>query len=233
MTTNSDLVGFDIRWARSKPLLDLWPDQRREQFLLRPDVLIPLSVDRGAWPSRFKLEAGADPFAGQSGDVIRIEPGLTGPHFQLFDLWDSLSRMLGQYRPIDPADCGIGVGLLRPEHYPEGAGFDAGEWWRAIHGTPINPPQPEPAWTVLGYDVANSGFNSAVSNCGMLDEERPALRAAWGPRINPFGVFGTVEDAVAFCTDANQRLADNGPFYVMELFLIWDHFPAPDLPEKP
>jgi hypothetical protein len=220
----SQMIGYDVRRAPSPFLLSLWDTARREQFLLRTDVAYPFSVDKLVWPSRFQLgDLNPYPFP-QPADAIVIQPSTVNQHFQLFKLWDDLVRMLGPYRPSSEGDCGLGVGLMHPEHYQDDSRFAEDDWWQAIHGSPIIPPEPEDEWKLLGYDVANSGFTSSVSNCGVPEAERATLRKTWGGSINQFGLFGKAEEALRFCADANVRFADDGPFYVFELFLIWSSF---------
>jgi hypothetical protein len=43
----SRLLGFDVRQAPGAR----WSADRRAQFLLRPELMAPLSVDEGVWPS--------------------------------------------------------------------------------------------------------------------------------------------------------------------------------------
>jgi hypothetical protein len=226
MKSLSQLVGYDVRRGVSPFLLGLWDDDRRDEFLLRPDVRYPFSVDRFVWPSRFQL--GPDnpyPFP-QQADTIVIDLATANQHFQLFDLWDDLVKMLGPYRSSPEGDYGIAAGLVCPEHYPSGSGFVRDDWWRAIHGSPISPAKPQDGWKLIGHDVANSGYTSSVSNFGTLAGERGAMRKNWGGSINEYGLFETIGDAMRFCADSNVRLASDGPFFVFELFVIWGSVPS-------
>jgi hypothetical protein len=45
------LLGFDIHAPLSSPPDPAWGGTRREQYLLRPEIAVPLSVDRMVWPS--------------------------------------------------------------------------------------------------------------------------------------------------------------------------------------
>lgn len=221
MTTISDLIGYDVRRAISSSLRGLWGAKRREGYLLRPEIDYPYSVDRIVWPSRFQLgPMNPYPFP-QPPDTIVIDPATADPHFQLFDLWDDLVKMLGPYRPSAEGDFGVAIGLVRPDRYPSGKGPVQDEWWRAIHGSPATPSAPESGWRMIGYDVANSGYTSALSNCGFVGDEKVRLRKTWSRSINQSGLFDSVDDAAAFCADANVRIAEDGPFFVFELFLTW------------
>ncbi|MEW4568321.1 hypothetical protein AB1L88_10675 [Tautonia sp. JC769] len=219
------LIGFDIRLAPSPRLRSLWTGERRESFLLRPDLNFPFSIDRAVWPSRFQLGAAQASPGLEGADVIVLDPASANTHFQLFDLWDDLNQMLVPHRKTPEGDAGLSVGLVLPEQDPNESTFPEDEWCRAILDTPIRPPDPDPAWTRIGYDVANSGFTSALSNCGMSDDERPTLRRLWSNRLNRFGLFESAEDAQRYRADANRRIEEDGPFFVFELHLIWSSVP--------
>ncbi|WP_152051610.1 hypothetical protein [Tautonia marina] len=219
------LIGYDIRFAPSPALRALWNSKRREHYLLRPEVDFPYSVDRAVWPSRFRLGGTEPPPGLQKGEMIDLDPATVPPHYQLFDLWDDLTRMLAPHRANPEGDTGLSVGLVIPEQDPSRTATLNDEWCLAILGSPIRPPDPEPTWKCIGYDVANSGFTSAISNCGMSDDERVPLRKLWSDRLNSFGLFESVADANRYCADANQRIEGDGPFFVFELHLIWSTIP--------
>jgi hypothetical protein len=43
------IVGFDVRQRYDRPATH-WDEERRDSYLLRPDVEVPLSVDEAVWP---------------------------------------------------------------------------------------------------------------------------------------------------------------------------------------
>src|SRR4051794_16730674 len=47
------LLGFDIRVGQVAYPPDFWLDSRREEYLLKPSVKWPISVDDSVWPSVF------------------------------------------------------------------------------------------------------------------------------------------------------------------------------------
>src|SRR5690242_13180383 len=61
--------------------------------------------------------------------------------------------------------------------------------WRgpsSAQGPYVEPTVPrdlDPTWTWLGYDVADRGQLSGLSNCGYREEAREA-RIRWGPLLN-------------------------------------------------
>jgi hypothetical protein len=209
------MVGFDVRWFPPDSSSLHWALDEREKSLLRLDVVRPLSVDRWIWPSRFQSGEGTDP------ELIPVSREDRDPHFALFGLWSSLPEMLAYYRPASLPDFGVGFRLVIEENAAQISPASTDEWLLAIQGSPVKPAEPDPRWGRLGFDVANSALSSGVSGFTLLPEEREPLRRMYAGAINHFGLFGTAHDAIQFCRDANQRLADDGPFYVWELFLIW------------
>ncbi len=76
------------------------------------------------------------------------------------------------------------------------------------------------AWILLGYDVADSGFTSGLSNCGYrpdLDDVE-GLRRDWAPRLNAGGLFDDLEHAIAFRALSDGRIPEHAPFYVYALY---------------
>ncbi len=76
-------------------------------------------------------------------------------------------------------------------------------------------------WNLLGYDVSDSGFTSAVSNMGFTSGDNvPSLRERWGPCLNKHHLFDRAEDAVSFKELSNQRIPEHAPFSVFGLWEI-------------
>jgi hypothetical protein len=209
----SNLIGFDVR-SCSNEWLNQWTPERREQFLIRSEAPFPISIDRTAWPSRFTLSNRPQP--------DQIEALIGGSHFKLFGLWLDLAAMMSNHVPSKAPDCGIAVGLIVPE-VSTGDRY-VREWVKAIKGDPIHPEKPQRGWTALGYDVANTGYGSGLTNCGMFVEERPRLRQRWRPHLNEYGLFAAIDSATQFCQDANVRLEPDGPFLIFQLSALWGSF---------
>jgi hypothetical protein len=195
-----------------------WDPPTRDIYLLRPEIECPLSIDRTVWPSRFRSSQRE---VLQFGDDIHLDPATANSYFVAFRLWNDLAEMIAEYRPGKDNDCGVAVSLVLPESYADPSTVATDEWWNAAVSIPTHPSSPDANWLLLGYDIANSGFMSAVSNCGLTEDEREPMRAMWGRYLNDVGLFAEFSSADAFCRDANVRISDDGPFYVFELFLIW------------
>ena len=69
---------------------------------------------------------------------------------------------------------------------------------------------------LLGYDVADVGFWSGLSNCGYT-EEAATLRPEWRNRINQYGLLQNHKDAFEFMEISNRRVPEHSPFWVYGL----------------
>jgi hypothetical protein len=95
------LLGFDVRerWATPDPL---WDTNRRVRYLLRQDIVKPLSADPLVWSSVFDIGHGPGLSAAER-DRLRLTgvptPAWMGPNA---GLWDDLSRMLATFQHAIP-----------------------------------------------------------------------------------------------------------------------------------
>jgi hypothetical protein len=74
----------------------------------------------------------------------------------------------------------------------------------------------------LGFDVADSGFWSGLSNCGYSEVERAELRPKWQGRINDFGLLKSEQDALEFRDLSDARVPEHAPFWVYKLSRLPD-----------
>jgi len=185
------LIGFDANETeldgRKTPLRD----HVREVFLLRPEIELPYSVDGHVWPSVW----------GMSDKSRDNENGL----------WLNLARM--QQRLVEHGRTAIlvAVELLVPNN-PPSFGFP----YSLIDSTPEPQTIPEGS-TCLGFDVADAGFLSGLSNCGYSEEDRVELRPKWQDRINDFGLLKSEQDALEFRDLSDVRVSEQAPFWVFRL----------------
>ncbi|CAN91996.1 MULTISPECIES: hypothetical protein [Sorangium] len=178
------LYGFDAR-LRLDAEDPQWTQDRRERYLLRPDLPRVLSVDRLVWP--------AVPAA-------LTTDGLAPDYFS----------DLGALRRRCDGAAAI-IALAVSEH---------DERARALE-IPCQPAEIDPAWRLLGWDVADSGLISGLSNCGFLpDTDVTALRRDYGPRLNEHGLFRERADAEAFRTLSDARVKEHAPFFVHRILLV-------------
>lgn len=226
MNESSRLIGFDIRRTPAAYQQNHWGPRERELFLIRPNTPCPLSVDNLVWPTRFRMEH-MPPGPLSAPDDILLRPSTKTRYFDLFGLWDDLNEMISEYKPTIAGDCGLAVGLVFPEHSAFEKSVIQDSWWQAINGCSVRPSTRREKWELLGYDVANSGYTSALSNCGRQPRDRNEAESKWGACLNDFGLFKAVPDAIRFCEASNKTLTSDGPFYVFELFIMWGNLTIP------
>ena len=211
------IVEFDVRMAKEHYVVRRWSEDSRHQFLLRPDVEWPLSIDRSVWPSVFFSTRFRD--FRDSYSTIPVDRELEGND------WLDLERMRTYYhahRELAPGGVFVGIELLSektadgPVILYEGSGG-------SLYGITLEPTLPDrlpDGSTLLGYDVADAGRISGLANCGYTDENAGALKPAWGPRLNSVGLLSTLEDAVAFRQASDERVPEHAPFWVYALWRL-------------
>lgn len=206
MPAEERVVGYDARemWPGAGAA---WDAARREAFLFRADVEQPLSTDTTVWPSVFDLVGGGR------------RPAYTGHQ----DLWDSLAELelyLGGAQDLRARPYRV-VAVTLPLSL-----CDRGELerWESEAGA-ADPPAPEEAWPLLGYDVSDRWLLSGLSNCGFLPgvEDVRALRAEWGPSLNEFHLFSRLDEAARFRDLSDARVTEHAPFFVYGLRLVSRH----------
>ncbi len=77
---------------------------------------------------------------------------------------------------------------------------------------------PPDDWKLLGYDVADHGLTSGLSNCGYDTTEKPDWQRRWVRRLNDHGLLTTIDDAEAFAEACDARVSEHAPFFVYGLF---------------
>ncbi len=209
------LLGFDAR-ERLANGDDLWDAARRETFLLRVDVPKPLSVDTVVWPSLFDTGQGIG-FPAAERERLHLAglptPSWIGPNV---GLWDDLARMR-QYLAEDQAEKDAHA-LAAVCWFSDRAFSDAGPF--GPHLGPTLPPERDPAWQFLGFDVADGSLVSGLTNCGYSPAEAQRLRRRWATHLNESHLFGDLEPAFRFRDSANRRVPEHAPFFVYGLFLL-------------
>jgi len=186
------LLGFDAREVSLPP----WDASRRDLYLLRRDVQKPLSVDSTVWPSLFPVDL----------------PEWRGPNQ---GLWDDLSRLrasLGQRS--SQAHWTVAVSWVSID------GFSKPSPSAGPYREPMTPPAIDPAWRRLGFDVADAGLTSGLTNCGYLQTEVAGLRASWASDLNEHHLFTDVAKAFAFRDLTDRRVPEHAPFFAYALWLV-------------
>jgi hypothetical protein len=214
---NRWLIEFDVRASKEQYVGRRWDKDSRAEYLLRPDVEWTLSVDRSVWPSVFFSTHFRD--FRDSYSTIAVDPDLDGMS------WLNLERMRTHYnaqRALAPGGMLVAIELLSERTLEEPVvlyeiqgGIQCG-----IELEPTVPDRPPEGSTLLGYDVADAGWVSGLSNCGYTEEETRVLGSEWGPRLNSDGLLSTLEDAVAFRHLTDQRVPEHAPFWVYALWRL-------------
>lgn len=212
------LIGFDIRLLSNDFLLRRWSASIREQFLLKSNISIPLSIDKTVWPSRFKIISDQSVNA-LTLDDISITSTENNQYFVCYDIWDDLNEMITQYKPISKGrDYGIAINLITPDDIVD----QNDEWLNSIiNSFSCSPSVPSQEWLFLGYDIANSGFSSMLFHFGLKEEEKRNMRPIWSRYLNDHGLIKTEAKAIEFWQNESNRMMEDSPFYIFQLFLVW------------
>ncbi len=203
------VLGYDAR-EMYLPASANWTTQRRREFLLRSNVDKPLSTDGLVWPSIFDTgEApGLTPSERKSCGLDGLPlPVWIGPNRPLWEdiealKWDALRADSG-HRPFWLVAISLD-GDNETERY----------------SAPLARISHPPNWTFLGFDVADSGLLSGLSNCGYDPAELEEMRLTWEPSLNQFHLFNAFAAASAFRELTNKRVPEHAPFFVFGLWRI-------------
>jgi hypothetical protein len=215
---NRWLLEFDVRAAREQYLERSWLSGARARYLLRPEIEWPLSVDALVWPSVFfARDFRNPPFERHS--TIEVDPDVYGMD------WLDLERMRDYYdahRALAPNGIVVAIELLS-EKTAHGQYIPyeiEGSIQCAIYLEQTNPERTPEGSTLLGYDVADAGRISGLTNCEYTEEEIRDLPPVWASRLNSFGLFSSLDDAIAFRENCDERVAEHAPFWVYALWRI-------------
>jgi hypothetical protein len=200
MRNEEQLLGFDIRemWSQMDAT---WPESRKANYLLRADVTKVLSVDTLVWPRV----------------VLGVEKRVRAPsQWRDLGLWENLHH-LQEYLQQDEGATQrpyqvIGITLLRnalPVHEQE--------MWTSL--APTVPASLNKEWAFLGYDVADEGFISGLSDCGYEADELH-LRTGWELALNEWHLFTQKKQAIEFQRMTDQRVDEHAPFCIYGLYSL-------------
>jgi hypothetical protein len=200
------MLGFDARQTAEDCATNPLPDDMRQQFLLRPEIECPRSIDKGIWRAHFLYHPQVRHLiAPQQPPLIVADADCSG------GLWLSLERMKRRLSEHARPAVLLAVELFAPEE------TTVAEFPSSLIYSQTDPSALPSDSLLLGYDVADSGFISGLSNCGYSDEELGALRPEWKEKINDFGLLRTQDDAFAFVEITNRRVPEHAPFWVYGL----------------
>jgi len=200
MSNEEQLLGFDIREMGSH-MDAIWSPSRKDTYLLRTDVTKVLSVDRYVWP---KVAPGVD-------KKVRAPT-----QWRDLGLWENLQQLreyLQQNRDaVQQPYQVIAITLL-----PDALTVEEQEIWALL--APTVPASLDKEWAFLGYDIADEGFISGLSNCAYEPSELH-LRDGWNPYLNDQHLFTEKEQAIKFKRMTDQRVPEHAPFCIYGLYSL-------------
>ena len=218
---NDIIIGFDIRLNPNNGYLDYMGKEYREEFLLNPDVEWPSSVDTSIWPSVFIFpdELEYDRKEYEKGNRIIVN----NANFwhSMYNHWQDFKKM-EKFFTKSKEFKGRSVVRIATTVVLNDTLDDIlkGGYWSSIAGSPLLGATIDKKWKFIGYDVADDGKFSGLSNCSYSEEEKAALIREWANRLNTYGLFSDLDDAIRFAEKSDKRVPGHAPFYVYGLYSI-------------
>jgi hypothetical protein len=187
---NIYIFGHSIRSLSSD---EDWTKSRRSVFLLNEKVPIPKSVDANVWEEVFAKTVE------HSNGKVRLP------------CWNDREEMLkaSQYSPTSKEEVELTIALFASDgaYLPEKITINN------------KLPADQIAGFFLGYDIADDGLISALSNCGYSNDEIILARKAYAPFLNKHGLIKDIKTAEKFRSYSETRVPDHAPFFVFGLYV--------------
>jgi hypothetical protein len=190
------MIGFDAR-EMSIDFNQAWTDDQKQIFILRQDILKPVTVDTWIWKTVFEV-----------ADIqLPAYVSLRG------DLWAELSklRLFLKSSAITQPYWVIAVTQV-------GTQTELEEW--LYYRDVIKPSEVGDSWKFLGYDIAEETLLSGICDMGYREDEGAFARQKYAPHLNQYNLFTDREIAADFAKWSNQRDPGHGPFRLYKLYLI-------------
>lgn len=210
---NQRLVRFDVRLSKDAYVGAFWDEKHRSEFLLRPELEWPLSVDPLVWPSVFYSQIVRDATKLPYGD-IEVDPQVDHGMY-----WLNLEAMRTHYeanRQARTSGVFVAIELFSERSlaediipYEEAGGIQC-----ALVLGRANPDECPAGSELLGYDLADGSWISGLNNCGYTSDEKRKLGHVWASRLNSFGLLKTLDDAVEFRKVCDIRVPEHSPFWI-------------------
>jgi|SRR5579884_84926 len=183
-------LGFDLR----QPLagqIDSWTKVRRAEYLIRPEIATPISVDRCVWPA------------------VSVN---TDDQYPLF-LWGSMTEL--REHSLHPLEGGVMIDIAALPSTEDSLNY----WQRIMFGRADTDKDSSPQYEVeiFGYDVADRYLVSGLSNCRFSDSEMGHIRHDWSWAINVWGLFDRPDLATSFAALCNSLIPEHEPFEAYRL----------------
>jgi hypothetical protein len=206
---NEHVVGFDARTI----VVPDWLQRRRDEYLLRPEVVHPHSADEMVWPS--VLDQPSAP--GNQTYAPPKSPDWIGRNAPLWDDLRALVACLDNAWGVTWNPCQLIAVSLPITLCAEG---ERKAWEDRLEAT--TPSIISKAWNLIGYDVCDQWLLSGLMNCGYMpdQEEVGTLRRRWAPYLNEHHLFIDLEQATQFRLISDKRVEEHAPFFVFGIYTI-------------
>ena len=220
-----ETFGFDVRFCPVEYGKLDWLEGARKRFLINPGIRWVLSADTMVWPSYFISKSVACFYNEEILEKHIVIDASEDFRHHCLSLWQDREEMKACFEGLieDREGIVIGVELVAEKPLLEY------EYWSNIFAPDRHSQLEMPKdFRFLGYDVADGGYISGLSNCGYTEEEIRDLGPIWKGRINEFGLIGDLEHALEFKHYTEERVAEHAPFYVFGLYSEKDLHPYID-----
>lgn len=217
-----ELLGFDMRLCPEDYVKTWWHERRRLWHLINPKIDWPLSVDVMVWPSVFHYIGGdsvgeRSPYYFYSNGTLEVSP--SDYRHRVIRLWPNLDDMTSYFLSYEERFMkkAIPVAIVAHSEEPLENYDEPSAWLGALSPRLLLDTIPR-NWLFLGYDVADTGLISGLSNCGYAEKEREHLGKVWCSRLNEYGLIKTLHEALVFRDLTNTREPEHAPFFVFSLY---------------
>jgi hypothetical protein len=184
------LVGYSVR---SDVADNDWTDERRQRFLIRPEIDLPKSVDSSVWE-----------------DVVPNFVDAVGGFKVPLTCWtdrEAMSRAASQSGKPG-VESAISI-WCAPEDLPD---------WIELTLSPTSTPI-SGEFDRIGFDVADGSMLSGLSNCALNPDELREMRIRFGADVNDDGLFNSFDPAVSFKVACDELIPEHAPFFVYGLYV--------------
>lgn len=190
MQNSQILIGYSIR-----SLLEdkSWTQDRRQHFLINPNIDLPKSVSTSVWEN-------IDDFIEENDDYSLF---LSSYGFQ--DRKE-LSR-LSCYNKMQTDKIMVRSCLHYLHFVPT-----------FVWALGMLPYQDDDGFFFMGYDIADGGMTSGLFNCGYNTDELKYCKERYFSSLNHHGLFESFDIALDFLHYTNKRVEDHAPFYIYSLY---------------
>jgi hypothetical protein len=191
------VVGYDAREAIKKE--SNWATERKETYLLKDDVIKPLSIDPHVWPiySEEKLQATRNMLSND------------------YKMWDSLDLLIDNL-PSDKFKSDYSVAAFTIV-------LNAGETdgYQKYFMPPVTSPSAIDAnWTFMGFDIADTGLISGITNYGYEQNSASILKKKWRNELNKYHLLKRIESAYEFKKITCERTVEHNSFFLYGVYIV-------------